>query len=61
MNNIKWEINMEQKVFLTIDQWLAIRRAIESMPDDQFQKGGFVAFYSGEDDKAYLTITVGEE
>ena len=52
---------MEQKIFLTIDQWLAIRRAIESMPDDQFRKGGFVAFYSGEDDEPYLTITVGEE
>ena len=52
---------MEQKIFLTIEQWLSLRRAIESMPYDQFRKGGFVAFYLADDDEAYLTITVGEE
>ena len=52
---------MEQKIFLTIEQWLSLRRAIEGMPYDQFRKGGFVAFYLADDDKPYLTITVGEE
>ena len=52
---------MEQKIVLTIEQWLSLRRAIESMPYEQVRKGGFVAFYLAEDDEPYLTITVGEE
>ena len=52
---------MEQKIVLTIEQWLSLRRAIESMPYEQFRKGGFVAFYLADDDEPYLTITVGEK